>query len=261
MAKLKGNLLSGLLGPLVFSIVDGKQRVKTACAPGTMKQTKATKEAADTFGMGSGLSAKIRKTLATQLGGFYDGDMANRLTRKVVGILGLCRNQTTRLFEFDRNSFSGLEKLEFNLDAKVETILKKPPAVELSDGIVSVSFSALEIPEQLKFPYKSFRCQLDVNISLLRLRDGLFDENPETRSLILTKDKTEAGPYEFNFPVPDGCLCIVSLFLIYSSPVKTGRKAMNHKKFNPGSIIAALFTPGTYRETDHRNWMEMIKFQ
>jgi hypothetical protein len=39
MAKQKGNMLTGVLGPLVYRIVNGKQIVTLRIKKGTMKQT------------------------------------------------------------------------------------------------------------------------------------------------------------------------------------------------------------------------------
>jgi hypothetical protein len=260
MARQNGKFISGVVGPVVYSVRNGKQIVSVKAAPGAIRQTKNTKRSADTFGMGSSLGASIRKTLADQLFGLYDSGMINRLNGSMVEILGACRNPASGLYQFEMDSFSRLDEFEFNANSEVSNLLGRSPRVTLEDGIVSVLFHQSERLQYLKFPHRTFKCDININVSLFRLRDGLMKALPDTQSLVITKDMKEIGPYEFNFAVPDGCLCVVSTFLLYSTAEKTGWKSINNKKFNPGCICVALISPGTYKDEDNITWSKMTKF-
>ncbi|SDZ84868.1 hypothetical protein [Pedobacter hartonius] len=261
MARQNGKFISGVLGPLVYRVVNGKQIISTKTAPGTIKQTTDTKRSADTFGMGSSLGASIRKTLAGQLSGFYDIGMISRLNGKMAEILGTCRNPKSRLYQFETNSFSRLDDFEFNANSEATNLLSKAPTVVLRDGILTIMLPKLVILQHLKFPNRSYKCEISFNVSLFRLRDGLMKAFPDTQSFLITKNMKEVDPDEFIFAVPDGCLCVVSVFLNYLTAEKTGWKSINSKKFNPGCICAALISPGAYKDDGHIIWTKMTKFE
>ncbi|CAM4267897.1 hypothetical protein SAMN06265348_108285 [Pedobacter westerhofensis] len=260
MARKNGDLISGVLGPLVFRVMNGVQYVKPRCAPGKMKQTLETKRAANTFGMGSALGSKIRGTLKVQLQGVSNQGIKNRLSGRLAQILGSCRAPKSKRYNFDRDSFAGLDDFEFDARSTVAKLLGRPPVVVLAANKIKVQLPQLFIPSQVKFPYKGFQCKVNVSVSLLRLRDGLYKADANTQTMVCNKNMKKTDAHEFEFSVPNGCLCIVSLFLVYETAEGQGFKPINSKSFNPGCICKTFITEGDYYTGDEIFWKEMKKF-
>ena len=260
MARKEGNFLRGALGPFIFRVVRGKQLVSTRPARGTIKQTKATKTSSQTFGMASSLAAQIRKTFEINVGTNFDPTVNERLTGVIRKILGLCRDAVTKHYEFRKNSFIDLKGFDFNINSKMESQMALMPRVTVKDGQMKVVTEELAIPRQLNFPLDSFRCQLIVSMSLLRLRDGLVLGKSESQSLDVTRHTKTLAAHTFSFNVPTGCLCIATLSLRYSIAGKSGWKAITNTEFNPSCICGALITPGTYQQDERTRWEDMVRF-
>jgi len=260
MARKNGDLISGVLGPLVFRVINGVQYIKLKSAPGTMKQTVETKRAAKTFGMGSSLGSKIRGTLKEQLLGLSNPGIKNRLSGRLAQILGSCRVTKSKRYHFDRDSFTGLDHFEFDARSTVAKLLGRPPVVVLTENKITVQLPQLYIPSQLKFPYNGFQCKVNVSVSLFRLRDGLYKADANTQTMVCNKNMEKTDAHEFKFSVPNGCLCIVSLFLVYETAGGKGFKPINSKSFNPGCICKTFLTEGDYQAGDEIVWKEMKKF-
>lgn len=260
MATQEGKFLKGVLGGLVFKIVNGKQVISTRIASGTMKQNAAMKRSSDTFGMAASLSAAIRNGLSVQINRFHDGTAVSRLTGEIFKILGNSRNPESLLYSFKTDNFKNLIGFEFNQFSRVKDRVAVLPAVNLTDGILNVKIHKLSIPRELKFATGSFRCQLSVCVSLFRLKDGLATELPDVKTVVITRDKDRLVEQEFQFEVPDGCLCIASLFMEYTAAGKNGWEVLNHKKLNPGCICTAVVRPGNYQKQDKRTWLDMVSF-
>jgi len=259
MAKKNGNFISGVLGPLIFRVLNGVQHVGQRTSAGTIKHTDETKRSSGTFALGSSLSAKIRVTVKELLLGLSDSDAKNRLNGSLAHILANCRIPKSTNYQFDRDSFSGLQGYEFNARSPVSRLISAPLPVTLADGTVKLKLPRLEITGQLKFPYKAFQCKISVSVSLFRLRDGLYQDQAQTQTVAFNYHMQHTDPHEFKFAVPKACLCIVSLFLVYESAGRRGMKLINNRNFNPGIICAALMTEGKYEGGDGITWREMKK--
>jgi hypothetical protein len=260
MATQDGKFLRGVLGGLIFKIVNGKQVISTRVAPGTMKQNAAMKRSSNTFGMAASLSAAIRNTLSVQINRFNDGTAVSRLTGEISKMLGNIRNPESMLYSFESGSFKNLVGFEFNQLSKVKDRVAALPAVNLTDGILNVKIHELSIPRELKFPAGSFQCKLSICVSLFRLNDGLAAELPDVKTVVVTKDKDRLLGQDFQFEVPAGCLCITSLFMEYAAAGKNGWEVLNNKKLNPGCICATVIRPGSYQQQDKRTWIAMVSF-
>jgi len=129
--KKKGNFLSGVLGPLKFSVRNNQQIVSGAVAPGTMKQSKATKKASTVFGKAAALSKELRLSLAALYPDLFGNSAINDLTGQMYPILKDCKDPNTDQYFFARQSFARLEQLEFNVKSKVSTLMSQKPVVNL----------------------------------------------------------------------------------------------------------------------------------
>jgi len=260
MAKSKGSFISGAFGPFVFKIVNGKQIVCRKEAPGTRKHTAATLRAAQGFGRGSLFGKKFRKTLDAQYYGLFTQESSNAIVGSLNTALVDSRNSVSDVYKFQRDSFRILAGLEFNLKSKVRRMLSILPVVKLRKNVLSVVFSKMEAPAKFKFPRKSITCEIVVALSLFRLHDGLMVSNAESQTMQVHKSAGVVGPHTFQFDVPPGCLCVVSIFLNYATAYKGGWKIIKDHKFSPGFICDAKVTPGKYQNSDDRIWRPSIKF-
>lgn len=245
---MKDGFLRGVLGAYVFRVVNNEQRVSLKPLPGTVKQTEGTKRASGTFGMASSLNAKIRKIVSTQISHLKDWSFTNRLNSSLMKILNACSDPSTKLYNFEQDSFNKLQDLEYNVNVKVESLMMVRPEISIANGQLTVDIPDLSIPRQLKFPGDTFQCKLSFYVSLFRLKAGFIAKIPDKQQVIITREKEFLPRQELFFEVPDGCLCVVSLFMEYSVPGNIDWEPITSKMFNPGCIFAALITPGFYQE-------------
>jgi len=160
MAKTQNNLVSGTIGPYVFKIVNGKQTVCAKVAPGTMKQTVGTKKAAKVFGKAASLEKSLRNTLDVQYADLFTVKTGNEVRARLNSALQSSRLPLTGGFEFNEDSFAGLVGLEFNPKSRLRPMLSQIPEVTLNGNVLSVPLSKQGIPATIKFPRKTFICEI-----------------------------------------------------------------------------------------------------
>lgn len=260
MARKDGEFLRGLIGPLIFRVINNVQHVSLKIAKGTMKQTKETKKSALTFGMATSLSAEMLASFKEMLKGFNDYSARNRLNSVLNKILDRSRDKKTLAYSFFQESFSKLGGFEFNVNSKLEDFLMESPKVTIDRGKLYFSIPKSGIPARFKFPLKSSRCELKVSLTFFRLTEGLKFWKLNSKSLVILNNHKNFEGCEFVFDVPEGCLCITSMSLDYSRPNGENWLGVNNKSFSPAAICDATVTPGEYQKDDRRNWREMIKF-
>ena len=260
MAKLIGNLLSGSLGPYVFKIVNGKQVVTQKPSAGTIKHSSGTKLATKVFANAATLGAAVRKSLITPSAGLM-GPAANAITANLCKALNSSLDKQSGKFYFGEDSFAVLDGLEFNSKSKVISFLPKLPVISLNRNLLSISQPKMDILKKFKFPPNAIKCEFTFALSLFRLHDGYMVEGAETQTVVAFINEGVLGPFEVNFYVPPGCLCLVSLFLDYYTADKSGWILLKDKIFSPGCFCGSIVTDGKYRDSDNRVWKKCIKFK
>lgn len=254
MAKVIGGLLSGVVGDYVYKIVNGKQRV--SARPVKKKKKKSDpKTPLNIFGMTAKLGAAVRASLSNQLINLEGNAICTRLTSPIMKSLKGSRDEESQLFFFEPDSFGALSHFEFNSVAKMYNFSGYNTDVSFEDKVIYVSL------EGIKFPTRAFRCEAEICVSLFRLRDGFYTAAPEKQTIEILKTTALGNIPQLRFDMPDGCLCIVSLFLKFYEPLGEKWIPMNGKKFNPGNICGVYVSPGTYKEKDKRSWQSMLRFE
>ena len=243
MAIINGKYLRGILGPLVFSVQDGQQKVSVKKTPGTIKQTAATKKAGRIFGLASKLGSLIRLVLQPLVKGFQDKTMHSRLAADLCLVLSSCRNPDTGMFNFAEYSFSTVEGFEFNRKSPLRKSLGITPAVNLDKKVLKVAFPEGDAPIGLRFPRQATHCEIKMGLLLLRLDKSLMQQWTEWRSIVVDRADNVLNGKQFSFKVPAGCLCIVSLFLRYYQYTQL----LNNKQFSPAGICGARISPGQFK--------------
>lgn len=256
MAILKGNFVTGLLGPLTFKELNGQQVITSQA--NDVKQTEGTKKAAKTFGMASTLQSQITERFSFNLMGLKDSDQHSRMNQILNPALFGARHPTTRAFHFEKETFENLKGFEFNLGLRANDQMIIKPVVHIDEGVLQVSFPDWELPSKLKWMDKSSYCIMTFSVVLFRLGDGLKERFPEMQSVRLEKGTDDVlNGRSFTFNVPDGCLCIVGVFLQYFDSFRM----LNNEKMSPAAICDAIVLKGTYAEETERLWMNMnIKY-
>lgn len=261
MGTKKDDFYRGTIGNLVFRVVNGKQVVSVRPARGTKKQNVEGIKRSNTFGTASSLGAKIRADLTFNPNNFFDRGLGGRLTAELYKILFECRNLKTMHYVFDRNSFSRLSGLDFNIHSKINRYLSETLLTVFEGGLLKVTIPEMQIPGMFSFPYKSFRCNLTFSISVFRLRDGLALSTPLRQSITVTRDMQVLNEQVLKFEVPEGCLCVVSLCLDYAVAKRSGWVTVNSKTFSPACVCAAEITKGEYLPDDRWHWEDSVRFE
>jgi len=241
MGKFDGKQIVGLVGGLIFKKGKNKKTiVQTKAAK--VKQSAATKESANIFGIASAFSRNLRIDLTSITQKFYDGGMVNRLTTQNRAIFEQCYNKDTKKFDFNKDSFNRLAGFEFNLESPLIDSLWVTPQVALTGNNLTLSLPTFEVPRQLKFPDNANRCELTVFLSFYIL-DQELHTSPAYQSIEINNDQKSVAAQEFTFEVPDGCLCIAGIQLNYFWFSQNITTVINHKNLNPAGICAAIITP------------------
>jgi hypothetical protein len=258
MARRKGNMFSGILGPIVLRIVGGEQIASTRVEKGKMKKTSGMIKASETFGLGSKLGGKIRLCFKSYTKQFTDTANASRLSAIMSALLRQARDENDGLFSFDEHSFDSLSDYDFNNQSPLKKWLLVQPEINFDEGRIKISLPRVKLRTALKFPARAAVCNLTMVVTFFRLEDGYRLAAPLTHELTLLKDQLMFEDLDFSFPVPDGCLCILGFFLTYLSSGGPYGVELNNKKFNPAGIVSAILTPGTFVEDESLGWFPMI---
>jgi len=262
MGILKDNMLRGLVGPLVFSVIKNRQIVKKKVARGKLRQSKGTKAAANTFGMASSLGSYVRLVHKNGIRSLHDPGMALRMTNTLNHILMPCRDRKNKLFIFKPDSFDQLRGFDYNNVSPLNKSLLINPVINYTEDMLTVAFPEGLVANSLKFPVESYGCELTVSVSLFQLAEGLMCRRPQEQYFTIEKRQHLFDGQVFKFDVPSGCLYIVSLFLKYYTPYKNLLTLVNTKKFSPGGIIETMITPGVFMNDKNYKWevMGQLKF-
>lgn len=257
MASKKGNLIVGALGTVNYRVVHNKQVISGRVSAGKIKQTEPTILSGQIFGQASCLASAIKRCSRNK---WFDSYMYQDLTSPLNTIYRRCVDLDTMNYAFGTNSFSELVGFDYNKKSKLVQRLSELPKVVLQENKLIVKLPELKIPSQFNFPFKSFRCELAIGVSLFRLNEQLKSRTEKIQSVEFLKDDKSSTPVQLEFQVPDGCLCIVSLYLEYAIASAEGWFVINNKKFNPAGICAAIVTPGNYDPTtEKREWTSYSK--
>jgi len=260
MATRNGKFLRGVLGTFVYKVVNGKQIVSVRPLKGSTILSENTKKTNATFGMAASLGCAIRKSLITPLSDFPDGDMPKRLMSSLFKSLKNCLNKDTMVYQIEEDTFLNAEGFEFFSRSRFHALMRNEPKVTRTDGLLTVTVPKSLIVEKFEFPTSAFQCKIIINVSLFRLWDGLMAKVPDSQEIIFRRSMGYLEEQQLNFAVPNGCLCIVSVFLKYANYDTDKWVAVNEAKFNPGIITKAYMTSGTYEGNDDRIWVDMVKF-
>ncbi|SMD02412.1 hypothetical protein [Pedobacter africanus] len=244
MGKFDGKHLTGLIGPVVSRRGrNGMTILQTA--PRKFKQTKATKQAANLFGLGSTLAKAIRKDLNMLIRSHYDGDMINRFNKPVKEVIRQCYNPETQKFNFSEDSFSRLTGAEFNIRSPLINSLWVRPEVHLDGNTLKINLPEITTDEQLKFPLRANVCELKIAVTLIAPEPGLRTY-PLQQSITISKTQETVPAQEFVFEVPDGCLCVAGIGLNYFSLQDNIKTVINGPAFNPAGVCGAVISPGAF---------------
>lgn len=243
MGKFDGKHIRGLVGNIVSR--KGKKGMIVQSAPGKYKQSEATKQESSLFGKGSTLASALRRELNLIISSNQDGEMVNRFNKPIKEVLRQCYDPETQKFNFMEDSFSRLAGFEFNVKSPLINSLWVSPEMHLNGNILTISLPEIEIPAQLKFPGATHTCILMAIVSFTSL-EHCHRKPSAVQTMEISQSETIVPARQFDFEVPEGCLCIAGIGLKYFSINHTIRTTFNSKVFNPAGIIGALISPGTF---------------
>jgi len=250
MGKFDGKFFTGPIGPVTFRKSKGKQIVSARPLPGTMKQTENTKKASGTFGMASLMTSQIREGFSHDISNLHDGSLHSRLMTTLSPILSQCRDLETMKYDFEANSFNQLQSLEFNIESPLRKQLGFLPDIKLEKNKLQVLFPTGKMMKKIKFIKGSSYCTITASLLLFGLKDGLRS-NAVQQTLKLDKSDTgSSGQITFDYVVPDGCLCVLGIFLKYHNY----KYMLNTNRISPAAICFAAVLPGDFDGGNTKDW-------
>lgn len=258
MAKLDGDFLRGMIGPVVNKKYRNKQVITQSPKYNPNKRTEPSKKAAVQFGVSSNLACSLRDNFEHVIVGLYDGPMINRLLKEVRIVLEQSMDQQNEIFHFDSESFSRLNGFEFNEDSPVRDNLFIQPVTTLTGQNLQVSFPEMHIPRDLKFPKTSGLCMLGVALGMYDLSNGRSTMSPVQSVEIKYNPVGAVLPARtFDFEIESGCLCIVVISMQYLKTTFAGNMLINNKQFSPCGILKARIADGQPDPLKTKSWTKM----
>jgi hypothetical protein len=243
MAIIKDNIASGPLGKTKLSNTKNGQIL--SLLPVEVRQTENSEKSATTFGLASTIAKEIRFTMSPIIDKFCDPDMVNRLKSVVQAILFHFKDKETETFRFRADSFKLLCNFNFHAGSLWQHYLWVNPGISFSDGVLTVTIPDLLSPSDIRFPEDTDNCQISIKVDYYALHAGYRHGNPvEEFEFDLTDDLIPGKSWTFD--VPDGCLCLVGIGLIFSKRKRYMRTSTQGKDFNPSGICGAVVSSGTF---------------
>lgn len=258
MAQRKGKLFSGILGPVILKVVAGKQIASTKIKKGSMKKTPGMLKASNNFGLASKLGGKIRLNFVKQTKGLMDPGNCGRLASHLVDVLTQVQVRETQLFNFEEQSFDSVVGYSFNSLSPLRKWLLVQPEIKSAEGQMQIVWPKLRLRSAIRFPLRASLCTITMAVTFFRLEEGYRLFGSLSQQLLLATDQQDLEASVFSFAVPDGCLCLLGLFLNYRTVAGPYGQELNNEKFNPAGIAAAIFTPGEFTHNENLNWVSMI---
>jgi len=262
MAIIKNNFLVGVLGSLIFKVVNGEQVVTTKKQKGTTKQSVATVAVSKTYGLASKFASEMMQSHEQNLNKMQDGSMFSRLTPLLFKKLDEAWDPARQRFEVGRMDFTSMAGFAYNIKSALHKNMNANTIVKLTSGRLQITFDQGPLKTPIKFPRGATSCELTVAIVLFRLEDGLKTKVVISQDQWIYRHQDEIELESFQFEVPQGCLCMVSTFLHFYAYRKNYLISMNTKNFNPAAIAAVLFIQESEVPLNKYKWVKMpgLKF-
>jgi hypothetical protein len=258
MANKQGKFYRGVMGDLVFRVVNGKQIVQKRVTPGTIKHTSATKASSKIFGQAATFAAQLRDTVSAQVKNRPYTGMPAQLNGRMFSVLSAMQSSWKNSLLPDAKIFEGLEGFELNQLHPVQRRLQQLPAIQLENEELTVAFPELTVPQLLKFPYNSDRCKLSVTVSLFRLQDGKRVKRSLMQEKVLLRLLAPFEPFSFRYLVPQSCFYVVMLWMEFSDTMSSGSKQMRDPGLDAACICQARIAGGGYSAKDKYLWVDAV---
>lgn len=260
--KKDGRYFRGSSGPHVHRVYRGEQIIqsKPVYTPGS--QTKATKKAANIFGKNSSLAAAIRHNLYPFLNEMHDGPMIGRLNAEVLYCLRNCINEAGTAFEPGHNSFNRLDGFEFNILSPLVDQMHIDPELSLQEAVLTVTLPDIYKTGAISYPKNATGCFIEVGIGFQDLHNGRKTLSPiQTLNLVQGLPPEGSLSASFDFEIPSGCLCIVTMSITYYKKTFSGPLLLNSKTMNPAVILAAFMSEGEPDANLTKTWIGGMTFK
>ncbi|WP_028296502.1 hypothetical protein [Olivibacter sitiensis] len=249
MAKInkKGDF-KGKVGNLVYREINGKAIVQSG--PGRVKQTLASKLAAQEFAMASNAAAILRK-IGIFLYEYSDGQVSGRLN----AVLRHCLKEVDRavgertVADIDPSPLAGFQ---FNMDAPFERCLNKAMQVSVSkEGSITVSITKLSPNMDIPFLEIMAKTTLTVACSLrlaaisVNYRAGEWNMLQLDEMELATRTNWKLGPRDIHWTClkrleeKDFVLLYGSLHY-YREDFLGQKKYVAERQYSPAAILTAF---------------------
>lgn len=255
MGTIKGKLIKGKAGSLVFREYRGKQIVQGIPEVIQSHRTEGTKKAASLFGKSSKLASGIRWGLGHICAKFYDGTMIYRFNAEILRCLNAAKDPE-RQFDFNAHSFRTLAGFEFNVGSMVKNYFYVLPSVAITGTTLKVTIPEIKIPTDLKWPIdRPKTCKLLIATISIDLEQGKTNFGlPQVMDIPYTYTPSLVDSQTFGFEMIPGCLHITAITLQYIEETFIGETTINTKSFNPAAILHAHIADGTTDTGITKDW-------
>ncbi len=240
MARLNSkNIISGLVGNLVFRNLDGKQIIQSR--PNHVKQTKATKASSNEFSQCSSWTKSIRIGLHPFLVDLTDSYMYRRFNGQFYNAL----LSNTNMLKGQRNplnaNMSDLVGFEFNNHSLfAQYFLPTITTSTTAQHQITVTIPNFDPNTEMLFPDAVTNAELLVYIYATNF-DGHSVVIDDYFVLPIDKKTPQLSPTTFNSIVlPEDYFVLVSAKLLYYTNNKfTVKNYCNNKALNPAMVVWA----------------------
>lgn len=245
MARINAKgLLSGIVGPVAFRVVNGKPIVSSKPGKGRVKQTAATKKSASEFGVALAAARKIRLGLSDVFGQYADPGMHRRFGTKVYEVLRSCHDKPSGTRTITDGDISLLERFDFNAESPFAKHCFIQPAVSMAEtGIVTITLPESVSPGDFPQKGKATGCDLCFEVIAFNTQNWHVAKREAFILQAGFSVKSVNGNEYATAPFENGLLIIVTATIIYKrNNAALGTLTLNNKSLHPAEISAVFLT-------------------
>jgi len=237
MGKQKNLHYRGTKGNIIYYELNGGSYIRSK--PVAVKQTKATKACAGSFGIAVRMSKNLRIALAVMLSDAKDRSLMYRLNSCIYKWLlsGPQKSKTSfqPVAELDHFSFNESttlkERLRLSLDVQWQ-----------QQGNAVINIPSLNPIKDIVAPAHSVSVTMQLAAACCRLADGaVTGEWSDAVEIPYDSNNIPAQEMVFPFDLKPGCLAVVAVSLKYNVKHKGKIGFSNSPAWMPGSIINAVY--------------------
>ncbi|MCY4778093.1 hypothetical protein ORI89_00410 [Sphingobacterium sp. UT-1RO-CII-1] len=243
MAIIENGYLRGQIGNVVNRKLGNKNVVQTKPS-GKIRQTMWTEASASDFGTASSAGSLIRQAFTTVHQNMHDGQMHNRLVKRMQRVLRGNGKAYQGMLRVSRGNIKRLVDFQFNENSHIYDYVYFDPQVSFDQkGKTTIVLPPLNVRDNFAIPNTCSFIVLKIDVVVMNFSSSKIKQSRthevEFQLCGENQQKIEEQIVEFDFSPVNGESIVAAMSVIYLSTKNKYALMLNSEKLNPAGIIAA----------------------